>query len=262
MIAQHLMRVMMGQQSAAGPAPPVAGVGMWYDATVSSSITDAGAGAVSQWNDLSGNGHNLTQVGGGTQPTTGARTINSLNVLDFDGNDYMISSTGLNATAFTIFIIMQQDGTAASSQGLLTLTNTQTAHDLNGLMVELRTNKYALDWGEGSSSASAGDFVAQHQTSGTANTNAHMLRIAADTSARTHHVDGTATTLTNFASSGTTTFMSGLGSDSLLIRIGVRTSVTFPYNGAVGEVLVYASVLSGGDITTVENYLRAKWGTP
>ena len=259
-IPSHLLLLAAGR--AAPPAPPVSGVSMWYDASYAPSIT-ASSGAVSQWNDLSGNAHHLTQTSS-NRPTTGTRAINGVNAIDFDGtDDHMVTSTGPNITAMTIFIVMQQDVTAPASQGLLTLLpGSQTANDLNGVMVELRTNKYALAWGEGSTSSSAGDYVAQHQTSGTADTADHLIRVAADSSARTHHVDNAATTLTTFSSSGTTTFLSGLGSTQLLLRIGCRGSVTYPYDGLVGEVLIYPSVLSGGDITTVESYLKTKWGTP
>ena len=37
----------------------------------------------SQWNDKSGNGHHATQTNASKRPVTGTRSINSLNVLDF-----------------------------------------------------------------------------------------------------------------------------------------------------------------------------------
>lgn len=64
----------------------------WYDATDSSTITEI-SGEVSQWDDKSGNGQHLGQAVIGTQPTTNVRTLNGLNVLDFDGTDYFVSST-------------------------------------------------------------------------------------------------------------------------------------------------------------------------
>lgn len=39
---------------------------------------------MSQWDDKSGNGYHVTQIAGSEQPDTGARTLNSLNVIDFN----------------------------------------------------------------------------------------------------------------------------------------------------------------------------------
>jgi hypothetical protein len=60
----------------------------WYDASDLATITSV-ATAVSQWNDKSGNLRNLAQGTGTLQPKTGTRLLNGLNVLDFDGGDYI-----------------------------------------------------------------------------------------------------------------------------------------------------------------------------
>jgi hypothetical protein len=60
----------------------------WYDASDLATITSV-ATAVSQWNDKSGNLRHLTQGAGANQPKTGTRILNGLNVLDFDGGDYI-----------------------------------------------------------------------------------------------------------------------------------------------------------------------------
>lgn len=64
----------------------------WYDASDTSTITQSG-GAVSQWNDKSGNGRHVTQATAARQPGTGAVTQNGLNVLTFDGGDWMSAAT-------------------------------------------------------------------------------------------------------------------------------------------------------------------------
>ena len=55
---------------------------LWLDADDSSTITESG-GSVSQWDDKSGNDYHAVQGTGSLQPTTGATTLNSKNVLDF-----------------------------------------------------------------------------------------------------------------------------------------------------------------------------------
>jgi len=59
----------------------------WYDPSDSSTITESG-GAVSQLDDKSGNAKHLT-ASVGSEPTTGTRTQNSLNVLDCSSTDHM-----------------------------------------------------------------------------------------------------------------------------------------------------------------------------
>jgi len=67
-----------------GWTPANISTALWLDATDSTTITES-SGAVSQWNDKSGNGRNAT-ASSTARPTTGTRTINSLNVLDFNGS--------------------------------------------------------------------------------------------------------------------------------------------------------------------------------
>jgi len=67
-----------------GWTPASINTALWLDASDSATITES-SGAVSQWNDKSGNGRNAT-ASSTARPTTGTRTINSLNVLDFNGS--------------------------------------------------------------------------------------------------------------------------------------------------------------------------------
>jgi hypothetical protein len=75
---------------------------LWVDASDETTITESG-GAVSQWDDKSGNDNNLTQGTASQQPTTGTDTVNGLNVIHYDGNDSLltpnISYTGLTMIA-------------------------------------------------------------------------------------------------------------------------------------------------------------------
>lgn len=78
----------------------------WWDASDLATITESG-GSVSQWDDKSGNGHHLVQETGSAQPTTGARTQNGRNVLDFDGVTDEFVYNGFNlAQPFTIYLAL------------------------------------------------------------------------------------------------------------------------------------------------------------
>jgi hypothetical protein len=58
----------------------------WYDASDASTIIESG-GAVSQWNDKSGNNKHVTQSSEAKKPTTGIRTMGGLNVMNFDATE-------------------------------------------------------------------------------------------------------------------------------------------------------------------------------
>ena len=61
---------------------------LWLDANESSTITHE-SGSVSQWGDKSGNFHWLAQDVNTSKPTTGAFNHNGMNVISFDGDDFL-----------------------------------------------------------------------------------------------------------------------------------------------------------------------------
>lgn len=64
----------------------------WFDASDISTITES-SGLVSQIDDKSGNNRHMVQATAENQPTTGVRTLNGLNVLDFDAaNDKLLAT--------------------------------------------------------------------------------------------------------------------------------------------------------------------------
>lgn len=97
----QLLNIIAGTLSIAGPPPfdpatlsPLA----WYDASDTATLTVA-SNLVSQWNDKSGNGYNLTQGTSVERPDSGLTTRNGLNVVDFDGAASMQAATAANWTS-------------------------------------------------------------------------------------------------------------------------------------------------------------------
>lgn len=87
---------------------------MWFDASDETTITESG-GAVSQWDDKSGNNYDLVQATSSAQPKTGTTTINSLNVLEYDGSNtqYLDEHTvnvSASHTMFAVYEISSNDG--------------------------------------------------------------------------------------------------------------------------------------------------------
>ena len=63
---------------------------LWLDASDTASISQY-SNTVTSWNDKSGNGFQLQSVGA---PSTGTRSLDGKNVINFDGDDYFESATG------------------------------------------------------------------------------------------------------------------------------------------------------------------------
>jgi hypothetical protein len=95
---------------------------------------------VSQWNDKSGNGRNFTQATAANQPTTAISTQNSLNVLDFDGNDRLLSSS---PAATWLFMV---DGTDHLIASVWRAGNVSDPNALYTLMGSTRTGAQTGVW--------------------------------------------------------------------------------------------------------------------
>ena len=80
---------------------------LWLDAADASTVTTV-SGAVSQWNDKSGNGRNATQATSTHRPLLTSNGLNSKNVITFDGsNDWLSLASSLlsNQTAFSWYLV-------------------------------------------------------------------------------------------------------------------------------------------------------------
>ncbi len=58
--------------------------------------------------------------------------------------------------------------------------------------------------------------------------------------------------------------LSGVGSNPTRMSwVGINGGQgTYPWHGRMGEMIAYTRLLSGSEISSVESYLKAKWGTP
>jgi hypothetical protein len=217
---------------------------LWLDASDTSTITESG-GSVSQWNDKSGNGRNVVQSTGANQPTTGTRTINGLNVLDFAG-DFLIrttatqlvdSSTG-HFTAFAVWLadtvsgvggIISQDvssGTRMPQMLRRDTTNLQTVRIAGGIFIDAA----------GVTVVAATTYVAasQHRT---ANIEAWL---GGSTNGPTN------TTGTN-------------GAIATNVYVGSASGGLQLLDGVIGEILVFNRNFVQSEMLAVGSYLAYKW---
>ena len=213
--------------SALSPAD-IAGLTLWLDASDTSTITESG-GSVSQWDDKSGNGYHVAQATAARQPTTGTRTINSLNVIDFDGSsDYIDNGSLVLTQPFTEFMVFQQDNV----DGIKTIrnsTNTQQA--------AFYTSNFAYGL----------QIPPNNATGGTADLLAHYATLIFDDTNSRFDIDSTTVVTTT----GTTGFNG--------VRLGASGAGTNRLDGVIGEHLIFDRALSAGEIAEVEAYLQSKW---
>ena len=104
----------------------------WLDASDEGSITET-SGAVSQWDDKSGNNYHAT-ASGASRPTTGANTQNSLNVIDFSSDWFVLNSGlyGLLNQAYSLFAVSKTNNNGSQQRiinfdngGSVTIEDTQ-----------------------------------------------------------------------------------------------------------------------------------------
>ncbi len=227
-----------------GPIAPIspdsiAGLSLWLDASDSGTVIHSG-GSVSQWNDKSGNANNATQGTSGNRPTTNTRTINSLNVIDFDGtNDGMVLPSALYSIPNgqnTIFIVNFSDVTAAGSRQ--TLTAEPSAFNIN----------FGIQYGPISSPNYLGFGNGQIARTVTRDTNPHIFALRKGATAQLYYDGGTPTSVTS------------TNSTAINMTLGYSPSYGDYWNGVFAEIIVYNFALSDAQMNGVAKYLENKWG--
>lgn len=206
----------------------------WFDAADSASVTLNGS-TVSQWNDKSGNGYHLTQGTAGSQPTYTSAGQNGRNIITFDGtSDTLSRSTTPTVTQpFSVWIAMKWNALTAEQRLMMCGSNLQ-------IYLAPTFTMYA-----GSNAAvSGGDSTSVPIVYG--------LVFNGSSSVARRNGSVISSSLAVGASSG-----SGL-------RVGSHDNLaanTFA-SMSVYEIIGKSGTFSAGDITALEAYLKAKWGTP
>lgn len=212
-------------------------VAFWYDPT--QGVTDAGGGAVSAWADQSGNGRTLSQGTGASRPTTGTRTQNGLNVIDFDGTaDRMTTSSFTQAEPWSVFLVWLSD-TNAATRLAMTHLGTDGSSNYSGFGV---TTDSGGSWYY---SGFSGDTIG----AGTADTNAHIMSYIIDSATLTLYEDGT-----QIATSGNTNGITGG------ICVGAFKDSSNFWNGWLGDIIGYSGALNDTNRDNLEAALGTRWG--
>jgi hypothetical protein len=216
------------------------------DATDGNTITSSG-GSVSQWDDKSGSGNDVTQGTGSAQPTTDSATIDGKNALSFDGGDHLSGALGLAGTEFTVFVVAERVAAVGSSSTLVGVSDGQ-ANDFDN-------EGSCVFFDEGGSAVVFQTFsnsVTRSAGTNVGNGSPYIIATKCDGTNNTLYINGTAETPV----ATTNTF------DFDTVYVGTRfvgSAVTAQYNGKIAEVLVYDRSLSDPERISVETYLSNKW---
>ena len=218
----------------------LSGLTLWLDASDTNTLwedtsaTTTATTVVGRWDDKSGNGNNATQSNASYKPTTGTRTINGLNVIDFDGTDDAMALPSALYTLpngdHTVFIVSQKDST--------------------GNMVSLWGDSTGGDWGyywqeSNVTSYGGGKSVAQSITGDILH---HIYGSRQDSISRDSFFDGQQ----NFAGASANTTVTSM-------YIGVNPPNVLYTNGTYQEIIAYNRRLTDSEMVLVGAYLAQKW---
>jgi len=227
---------------------PLNAVGLkaWFDAADASTITDT-SGEVDQLDDKSGNGEDLTATLT-ERPITGTRTINGLNVLDWDGvNDKLTraSRMGLGANPdLMVFVVMEADSVGSSDDRFWSIGDTGSGI----LACGIGTGTDGYSWRHND-----GNNIFDNLT-----LNAPALAVSSRSSGGNYgseqfFLDGTE--LTSASSTNPTNVPTSVVAEMYM----GGDNTTFSLNGIIGEMVF----IEANDLDTrqkTEGYLAHKWG--
>ena len=226
--------------------PAALGAEGWYDAADKTTIAESG-GAVSQWDDKSGNDRHLAQSVAAAKPTTGSRLLGGLNVLDGDGSEFMFYA-GFPVRAdgdISIFAVCVIDSVANFSDGIYAMDGAgadfkfsagppgDVSGDFNGFVQGGFGTNLIL---------TGGPFP------GPSIYNAEFDKTGSGLV--TARIDGT--------SHKTETYATNLSSPMRLAVLADKGEL-FPIDGAVAEVIIVRD-MSLATRQKIEGYLAWKWG--
>ncbi len=233
----------------------LAGLGLWLDSSNSTSVTKDGSNLVSQWTDLSGNGHNFTGSGA-AKPLCEANQLNGNPGIYFDGSNDFLTATGQiisAASASYIYVIFKQNGWGADTYPRMLKLLSNTA-----------ANSFSIGWPQsdtsyGPTQLSCGDYK---KLTYIADTSVHKLLVEYNgsginpTSSWSLKMDGSAMTF------GTTP--GGLPTytvSSSLLGCSETAGSNFQFwKGHIFEVIAGIGTLTTDELDNLAAYVLQKWG--
>ena len=231
---------------------------LWLDAAQGSTITEV-SGAVSQWDDKSGNGRHATQATAGSRPAVAAAALGGLDVVRFDGVDDVLAIPGAvglarNAAELNVFLVARVTPNAASTYqrvynfSVSNSASTSFRAALAAFGNNLRQVQRRLD----ADAANLHDYA----YSTAANLLFHGRHLWSSATVNYRVNGGSQVSQATGQGSGNTT-----DADSNEVAIGGENAVGMQYVGMdFAEFVVIAGSVNDATRQRIEGYLAHKWG--
>lgn len=219
----------------------ISDLNLWLDAADEDSITDD-AGAISQWNDKSGNGFNVVQSSSSLKPTYVSSVQNGNNIVRWDGGDSLTRDPFTWPTQYFTVFFVHKTTTATNSNLFRTVTfetNRISAHTPWGGATPI----FYFDFGN----TSTGRLQYTYSAGGPLTSwTQHTCRNESGVGQQVWR-DGTLR-----VSDGTTDDFGSPGNYTL--------EVGNTFNGDLGELIMFNRALETWERLQMEKYLEDKWG--
>jgi hypothetical protein len=230
---------------------------LWLDASDTSTITESG-GFVSQWNDKSGNGYNVSQGTGANQPNLISAGQNGLDVINFDGTTDRLARTTAtnllrNVVGGTVYVLRLHDASPTTERLMLFIQS-------GGALARV-----SITSGIVSGKATVGgrtldaDSFARVDSANNVSTSAYQIQTGVYDYANTDisiFLDASFEGLNASYQTATTTS----NTQSLNLGIGATLGGLLFFDGKIAEILVYHNAHTAGQRQAVWGYLAKKWG--
>jgi hypothetical protein len=254
-------------------AIPTTGLVLQLDMSDVTTTNVGGVDYVTSWNDQTAYDHHAVQADSAKQPILVSNiTPEGKSAIKFDGTtDYfdITGNTDFVGGTWTMFVVYAADTITPTNLGTGKMINLGYDDIDPGTLVKKHTQAYVMIAGgyagvRGTSRSATGGFITAD--SGTPEGYAEdTFYVAAAT------IDSASTNVTSYLYDGATTMSAtatgsnSVGIGNIVARIGAGTSSNtgiLPgayFNGWISEVLIYNTVLNSTEITSVNEYLNAKY---
>lgn len=216
---------------------------LWLDVSDAATITKDVSDFVSQWDDKSGEGNDVSQATGSQQPLWVDAVQNGLPIIRFDGIDDFLAISSFIGGALTqpntIFVVTKM---ASISSGSNSFVFDGTASSNRNALLDLQiisANGYSL-------------FAAaliQNTTTAIDTTNILLYDMIFNTVS------------SELFRSGVSLVSGDVGTNTLTgITLAAEFGGGFNSNIDIAEIILYNKILTSQERTDVRNHLNTKWG--
>jgi hypothetical protein len=260
--ASAQMQMLFGRNAGAGITSPldVDSIFYWFDAGQGVTTNNS---KVTQWNDLSGNGYNVTQADTSKAPTFQATGgPNSRPALYFDGtNDFLTSAAHLwESDDLTVFIVARVFNATRNVQESI-LRRGESADNTRQFYFYFQNTAtaYRIEF-NAFRDGGAANFVAYFGGQKSTTYRTIVITQTGTNTGNTLHLNGTSTTYSRFASgTGNDTIFDNTNSRLDIGAANTQNTIVNFLDGFISEIIVYSRALTTAERQAIENYLNKKY---